>query len=851
MHAKWGARQAYIAILQAATLGRSNVNGLDRTMRVYFARFRWGARSFPKDGSRVASTAQSPGGVLHQQSHHHMSSAGNIRHWPARGPKRRADKCLPAGILPEHDLADSLTRFERLSSQDLSEVVQTLKPVCQSAIYWGERHGKIGRLRAAARLLHRAGDDLGAISLLERAKSISPHDQNVATFMSEIYSGREDWWHALQAVAALATLPTANGRTLLATAQLYWQVGDIERSLQLYERAARLDVRYRTEYVKILAKSGRRDSLLAEADRVLAESPDHLPLCFAAFSVLLKIDANERAANARTLVIEKSENHPDGAIWRARLLKLEGDVTAGLALLTKLSPTTNTQKVTFERAKFALARGTWGLDAKLLLAARDVASTDSLLKQQIDLADQFLKKCGSSLNEAAKNPTAFADIKSPERVLEVLIDGIPIIRERRGTGLVSITPSLACGGAERVVAHSIRSFTQDPRFDWARLYALDVSSETNRDFYLKHSGLLRSDVRLIRPAETLELPWAWLGTTLGSRAQALFELLLKDKPGIVHSSLDFMNIPAGLAALAAGVPRVVLHVHNMAPRKTDKANPIRHLYRTLLQRSEVSLVACGQTCLDDYADWLGQVDTSRFHIVRNGAEVKRIATASSTPARQARRNLLGLGPDESVIGTAIRFVDLKQPLLWIEAAAKVLSRLPRCKFIMLGDGELHGAAQDYIRSMNLTEFFILPGLVNDVYEYLAAMDMFVLSSRSEALPNSLIEAQAAGVPVVAFDVGGVRETMIDGVTGHLVPEQSADALAERITAAIQDQSWCSAAADAARAFVETNFSNKRMVELLSGILLGGSPGECDARSGATGDGKKSKRWHGGANRYAA
>jgi glycosyltransferase involved in cell wall biosynthesis len=171
------------------------------------------------------------------------------------------------------------------------------------------------------------------------------------------------------------------------------------------------------------------------------------------------------------------------------------------------------------------------------------------------------------------------------------------------------------------------------------------------------------------------------------------------------------------------------------------------------------------------------------------------------------------------VGTAFRFVELKQPFVWVDAAAEVLRRRPDCHFVMLGDGELRAATMDYIRALGLADRFSLPGCVADLHRWLSVFDLFVLSSRTEALPNVLLEAQAARVPVVSFDVGGVRETMIEGVTGILASGFSAHALADEIAWALDCPGWRVNAGRLGRTFVQQAFSADGMLRNLKSILM--------------------------------
>jgi glycosyltransferase involved in cell wall biosynthesis len=114
------------------------------------------------------------------------------------------------------------------------------------------------------------------------------------------------------------------------------------------------------------------------------------------------------------------------------------------------------------------------------------------------------------------------------------------------------------------------------------------------------------------------------------------------------------------------------------------------------------------------------------------------------------------------------------------------------------------------------------------------LDLFLLCSSSEALPNVLLESQAAGVPVIAHHVGGIGETMIDGRTGILVGEDSAAALSSAVLRAISDPFWRVRASRDGQAFVRERFSPENMIGNLSAILLQQEDGVPEVRIAAAG-----------------
>ena len=132
------------------------------------------------------------------------------------------------------------------------------------------------------------------------------------------------------------------------------------------------------------------------------------------------------------------------------------------------------------------------------------------------------------------------------------------------------------------------------------------------------------------------------------------------------------------------------------------------------------------------------------------------------------RTRLGIPADALVVGTLMRLVDEKDPDLWIDTAAEITKARPDIRFLIIGHGPLHGSILNRARRRGLSDRLVLAGSMSDVGLGYAALDVLLLTSSVEGLPNALVEAQAAGRPVVATDVGGTREAIDDGRTGLIV-----------------------------------------------------------------------------------
>src|SRR5439155_23799839 len=144
-------------------------------------------------------------------------------------------------------------------------------------------------------------------------------------------------------------------------------------------------------------------------------------------------------------------------------------------------------------------------------------------------------------------------------------------------------------------------------------------------------------------------------------------------------------------------------------------------------------------------------------------------------------------PRRLIVASAGRLSPEKGFDVLVAAAAKVIAEDRTLGFIHFGDGPDRGKIVAAVESLGLRDVFLLAGLKADLDRYYPFFDLLVLPSYTEGLPNVVLEAFAARVPVVATAVGGTPEVMEDGVNGFLVPPGNADVLAGRILAALADE----------------------------------------------------------------
>lgn len=179
------------------------------------------------------------------------------------------------------------------------------------------------------------------------------------------------------------------------------------------------------------------------------------------------------------------------------------------------------------------------------------------------------------------------------------------------------------------------------------------------------------------------------------------------------------------------------------------------------------------------------VSRDKVRVIPNAIDPERFVDPD--PRYRIKLEKLFRTPKSHLIATAGRLSPEKGFDVFIAAAARVLEAQPDVGFVIFGHGSLKPMLQQQITFQGLGSSVVLGGFRNDLDRFLPQLDLFVLPSHTEGLPNVVLEACAAGVPVVATEVGGTPEIIEEGVSGLLCPPGDADALAARILEAIEDE----------------------------------------------------------------
>ena len=233
-----------------------------------------------------------------------------------------------------------------------------------------------------------------------------------------------------------------------------------------------------------------------------------------------------------------------------------------------------------------------------------------------------------------------------------------------------------------------------------------------------------------------------------------------------------------------------------------------------------------ETCVSEgvrkWAIRCAHLPARKLATIYNGVEVEQFTRGQKTALRK-----LGLPPGEPVILTVARLDRQKGLSYLIEAAREVVRQFPSAQFLIAGIGPLEHKLLRHIRQRKLQEHVHLVGFRDDIPDLLAAADLFALPSLWEGLANVLLEAMAARKPVVATDVEGCAEVVVDGETGILVPPGNSHALAQAILALLSNPGRACTMGKRARELVNQHFTLSSMVgqhEKLYRDLLAHLPG---------------------------
>ncbi|MFN3532199.1 MAG: glycosyltransferase family 4 protein [Candidatus Brocadia sp.] len=299
-----------------------------------------------------------------------------------------------------------------------------------------------------------------------------------------------------------------------------------------------------------------------------------------------------------------------------------------------------------------------------------------------------------------------------------------------------------------------------------------------------------------------------------------------------RSNFDVLHTHGGTAgfwgrigAFLAGRPIVRIHsYHGMHYLSKNFTFPryLRMIDRLLLCLTDK--VIC--VCPSDYRKGLeaGIVSKKKGVIIENGIEIKRFQNLRE---REALRTQYGLDESAILFGSVGRLHVQKGHRYLLEAFQAVKSQHPLARLWIIGEGELKGKLEELAQDLGIYESVQFLGARTDVHELLSAIDVFVLSSLWEGQPISIMEAGATGKPVIATDIDGVADILVNEKNALLVPVKDPNALAAAMMRLIKDAGLRTHLSSSIKATVSENFTAESMAKKIGALYQE----TCSVRSG--------------------
>lgn len=308
-------------------------------------------------------------------------------------------------------------------------------------------------------------------------------------------------------------------------------------------------------------------------------------------------------------------------------------------------------------------------------------------------------------------------------------------------------------------------------------------------------GVSLHPVPVARPARALTMMFG------------LFRVLLEERPTVFHAHLNWQGACGYglLAAAALRIPAVVATNHSFVEVPLSR---VGRLKSRVIDACMDRYIAVSRGVAKSLCDALGVKDR-KLSVVPNGVPLDDY---HSRPDPQLHAEMMGRSCKHIVL-TSARFVEGKGHRYLIEAAAQV----PEAVFVLAGDGPTRSEIEALASSLGVTDRVRFLGHREDIIELLSICDVFVLPSMFEGLPLTVLEAMAAGKPVIATAISGTDESIVHGESGLLVPPRNASALAVAIRTVLNDPFLAGKLAASGQERVREKFSVQNMVEGVVGI----------------------------------
>lgn len=364
---------------------------------------------------------------------------------------------------------------------------------------------------------------------------------------------------------------------------------------------------------------------------------------------------------------------------------------------------------------------------------------------------------------------------------QLKIDNGQKISDQMKTKIFYLTTDSKIGGTERMLLTLIRGM--------------------NKEKYDVFLCALKPGGPLIKEAEKIGIK--------GICSKNPFEilgLLKKYSPDILHTFLFHSNILGRVLGRILGIPVII-----SSQRSVDKWRKPWHSFVDKWTSGLCNLIISNSEAGRRILIEREKISPKKIITIHNGIEIDKFAKIADI---QGIRNSFGFAKEDFVIGIIANLRKVKGHKYLFEAFRQVsgLQKAVRVKLLVVGEGSLRTELELLAKNLQIGENVIFTGFRDDIPEILKAIDVLILSSLWEGFPVSILEAMASSKAVIASNVGGVPEAVVDGVTGFLVLPENAEVLSRAIIRLVENRQLLIDMEKAGLDRVQQYFSNKVMIE---------------------------------------
>jgi len=351
--------------------------------------------------------------------------------------------------------------------------------------------------------------------------------------------------------------------------------------------------------------------------------------------------------------------------------------------------------------------------------------------------------------------------------------------------ILIIIYSLKFGGAERQVVEDANALIN-------KNYKVSVAFHENGNIRC----LFDSEVKLYR---------LWSQFSSLSSIQLFFHLIFY-RYNIIHSHMLWAAKASFLPGLITR-HKVVINEHGLG------------IWRKWYHKLSIKLISCFSKRIINSCE-----ATRKIRLENENISIDKLVTIYNSFSLNRKNDISNLpeslkSSGQFIIGFVGRFDVLKRLEVFLLLAEYLKENIPKLKIVLIGDGDIREDYEKEIDRRNLRKYFYLTGYILNPGPYYQAFNIFLLPSKREAFSVALLEASSHGTLSIAFDVGGNAEIIKDQITGYLIPDNDIDLMVKRILFLYHNPRKIKKMGEAAKKFVENNFSIERRVKQLENLYL--------------------------------